>query len=249
MTIPTPLSEEEMSCYLELCAEYLLPALNKDQFEHIPDNRTKQLGQELQYRSGRCLAAYMQFYSVGEELATAHRMLARYPWHGTEITKVQHLETTWFLVQNLCYHFKEKAKLFFNEQKRVSKIYGVEQTDWIKNVLKEIDQVMGEAIKDRGNTVHGWNSRVQETYFLSMIEVLEASPNNERDWDLGGHYEDAKFNLRMKSEKYRDCAFSILRRCFHDYNPSPTEIVTLFNELARAVLKEKRILTTRENKT
>lgn len=241
--IPT----KDFNALFDLCRPYVMRSYSEDIFAEVEDETTRRLGQQMQAVSGKALSSFVQWHGVGEELSRAHRMLNRYPWYGTEITKSQHLETTWFLTQNLCYHFKEKAKLFYNQQKEASKFFDLEEPSWLKAKLKFIDKEMGEAIRDRGNTVHGWNSKVQATYTLSAVEILQAGDSEKKDWDIRGHYADAKWQLRYDAKRYRDCAFQVLKECFFSHQPTPNRIVQKHNEICDAVFSGNSRLVAKEN--
>ncbi len=238
--------QEEAIAFLRDCAKHVIPGNNNGNFAEVNDPQTQRLANAVENRVCNAVGAFMQFNGVAEELATACKMLKRYPWHGTEISKSSHLEMTWFLVQNLCYHFKEKTKLYYNNQKLAAQILGLSTPSWLKEELRLIDSEMGKAIRDRGNTVHGWNTRESSIYTFSMVELLVESGESSRDWDLKSHYSDAKFFLGLKAQKYRDQANAIMWRCFREHSPTPVTIVRRFNELADAVLNENALLESKE---
>ncbi|WP_164657869.1 hypothetical protein [Tropicibacter sp. Alg240-R139] len=240
-------SQKDSIDFLNDCAEFVLPGSKKSNFEAMEHSDTKLLAKNLEQRVGSSVGAFMQFNGVPEELATACKMLKRYPWHGTDISKSSHLEMTWFLVQNLCYHFKEKTKLYFNNQKSAALILRLPEPMWLKAELKLIDDIMGKAIKDRGNTVHGWNTTENSIYTYSLVETIVEAGEESGDWDLKSHYRDAKFFLGWKARKYRDHAYGLMWRCFRDHSPTPPTLVRRFNELTDAVLNKGALLTQKEN--
>jgi hypothetical protein len=85
---------------------------------------TQRLMYQVSDRAAMVSKSLIELHTVVDDLRFALKMLSRYPWHGTDISKIKHFELTWFLFQNLCYKFREKLKLYHNCQKRLGLLLG-----------------------------------------------------------------------------------------------------------------------------
>ncbi|WP_284164445.1 hypothetical protein [Frigidibacter sp. SD6-1] len=206
------------------------------------DEKTRELGEYLVSRTSTFLSALTQLGGVVEDMEIVEKMLRRYPWHGTPITKTKHLELHWFLFQNLCYSFKEKLKLCYNAQKDAARFLDVEQPTWLKPELRVVEIELGKAIADRGNTVHSWNVRTEDIDLFSMIELFQEfrSMGEKLDLpegfaDIRGHYFDAKWRLREKSRRMEREARKLFLRIIEFHPPRPHLLLEKFNSVVAGV--------------
>lgn len=99
------------------------------------------------------LSLYFQIHSIIEATEKCQRMQRRYPWHGTDISKAEHLEFVWHAFTNQCYMFKERCKMFLNVMNRLRRAFGDPEVQ-VRAVLKDIDKRVGEYIRFRGRHIH-----------------------------------------------------------------------------------------------
>ncbi len=210
--------------------EILLFAIDSDKSEKF-DRRTDQALFYLASTACQMLKGVLELRATLEDLIMARRMLKRYPWHGTEISKVKHIELTWFLFQNLCYKFKEKLKLCFNAQKRLSSFLKIEPPTWLKAELKVADIALGSTIRARGNTVHNWDVKHSSIDWLNTVTNFEFAKAQGEDvalsemlLDVDGHYRSAKLDLRNETEEMERAAIAITLRILTFHAPTPKNL-------------------------
>lgn len=196
------------------------------------DEKARQALSELSIRAGGMLKSVFELHGSLEDLVLARRMLNRYPWHRTEISKVKHFELTWFLFENLCYKFKEKLKLCFNSQKMLCNFIGEQPPSWLKAELRVVDQAFGPAIKARGNTVHSWDERQPAIDWLGTVSFLKTAKDQGEDvelpqgfFDLDGHYRDAKRELRSDTKAMEDAGIALMGRILQFHMPTPKKLL------------------------
>lgn len=203
---------------------------------------TRELTEMIVGRAQNCLAALVQLGGTLEDMQTAYKIVSKYPWHGTEITKVQHLELTWFLFQNLCYKFREKIKLYFNSSKTICETLGIDTPTWLKKELKKTEKVFQREIRDRGNTVHSWNAKNSDIDFFSLASQLHSAHVAGENVDLpegfldvAGHYKDAKRALRERAKELILSAEATFCAILESYTPTPEVILDKVNAVIDGV--------------
>lgn len=230
--------------YRELLLSHpeILTALHRNPVSKDAEERAGRAASELVSRSSRLLASIVQLGCVVEDMEATVRMLSRYPWHKTKVTKVKHLELTWFLFQNLCYKYKEKLKLCFNMQKAVAAGLGFPKPDWIKDELRLVDKALGVEIRHRGGSVHSWNTKQPDLDFFSAVSILSMMRDSgssvnlpEGFFDVSGHYADAKWILRGKARKMTKETEQIFFRVLEDHDPRPSELINCISNLLEKV--------------
>lgn len=215
---------------VQASAVHLIPSLKDSYFGDISDPGTRRAIELLTKRVSNSVSSAVQASGVVEQLDVARRMLRRYPWHGTSITKSNHLELTWLIVQNLCYHFKEKLKLMFNELSLACKLFSITNPAWLKDELREVDQVYGQAIRDRGNTVHGWDQRNDDLFTFQLVELAQQLGLEKDDRRLSDFHGEAKWMMHRKASSYVVAGRRIFLRCL-THPPSPLLVVQEYNKL------------------
>ncbi|UOA25848.1 hypothetical protein DSM107133_00536 [Pseudosulfitobacter sp. DSM 107133] len=192
-------------------------------------------------KAGLSLSAIIQLGTVYNELNVSYQMLSRYPWHGTRISKIEHLELTWFLFQNLCYKFKEKVKLCFNSQKLACASLKLEQPNWIKDELRIIERKFSKEIQDRGNSVHSWTVRdpslevLATASFLDEIRLMGVEfeiPTGLEDVDK--HYRRSKEFLKWRASSSIKVAESTLINILEKKSVKPIDVVLRLKQLISA---------------
>ena len=139
------------------------------------DPETSRLLRLVAGRAGAMLAALAQTNSVIEGMEKTMLMLRSFPWRGKAISRTEHLDLHWFLLENLTYTFKEKIKLVFDHKRSAADILGLPRPAWIKSELSIIDRTMGQYIRNRGNTVHSWNVKNPIIDFFGMVEFFSSN--------------------------------------------------------------------------
>ena len=212
-------------------------------FDHFEgDAETLRMMRYLVGHSVAVLKSLSEVHRVLIDMATVRQMISRYPWHGTPVTKLKHVELTWFLFQNLCYKFKEKLKLYHKYQKILATVHSQEPGGWLKAELKLLDKAMGEAIRGRGNSVHSWDEQVptiEKFSFIHMAVEMRASGADldlpEGFFDISGHYSDAKWMLKSDADRMIRDAFHVFERVVAMHGPTPVKLLQSTNEVISLV--------------
>lgn len=188
------------------------------------------------------LSAINQLGNVYNELNVSYRMLSRYPWHGTRISKIEHLELTWFLFQNLCYKFKEKLKLCFNSQKSACALLKLEQPNWIRDELRIIERKFSKEIQDRGNSVHSWTVRDPSLEVLATASLFDEIRLMGEEFeipvgleDVDKHYRRSKEFLKWRASSSIKVAESTLINILENKSVKPIDVVLRLKQIISAV--------------
>lgn len=206
------------------------------------DEETKKLMLMVGDRAASLSKALIELHTVLDDLRIALKMIGRYPWHGTEISKLKHFELTWFLFQNLCYKYREKLKLYHNCQKALALNLAYDPPGWLKAELKLVEKALGPAIRDRGNTVHGWDVRQSSIDWFGTVHLFNSIKEQGEELelpegflDVAGHYRDAKWELKSEARKLIADAEQILLRLLTFHAPLPSMLLKKSTELLNAV--------------
>lgn len=211
---------------------------------------TQRLMFQVSDRAAMVSKSLIELHTVVDDLRFALKMLSRYPWHGTDISKIKHFELTWFLFQNLCYKFREKLKLYHNCQKRLGLLLDRGEPGWLKAELKVVEKALGPAIRDRGNTVHGWDVRQSSIDWFGTIHFMNSLKEYGEDLelpdgfqDVAGHYRDAKSELKNEARKLISDAEGILLRVLKLHAPLPVVLLGDAQALLVAVEEGRELIS------
>lgn len=229
-----------MNEFVLAATRFIVPSVVHNAFEGCDEAATRDLILRATTVVGNFVGSVAQTNGVIEHLAIADKMLNRYAWHGTTVSRSDHLELTWLLVQNLCYLFKEKLKLFFNQQKRASLLLGLPQPAWLTTELKNVEKVYGAEIRNRGNTAHNWNQKNDDLDQFFLMEALHKIDRDRCGDELRDFYFETKAVMRSRSKVYAAEGRSIFLRCMA-YEPRPISLIERFNDLAEAVRQGHRL--------
>jgi len=118
--------------------------------------------------------AYFSIVSINSVISDVEmcaRMIGRYPWHGTDISKGDHFEFVWSNFTNHCYIFEERTKQLGKHFNEVAKIFNRDKINvgpWIKKINKEI----GEHIAFRGAHIHVWSRNYEGYEHFKLIDSV-----------------------------------------------------------------------------
>lgn len=123
-------------------------------------------------RLANAVIRLVQLQSVCEHTYKCRRMARRYPWAKTPISQSDHLYFVWFNFTNHCYLFRERTKLFANDYNSLRSIFGQDKKN-VKQYLDEIDGLLAEHIKHRGQHVHEYHNDHISYSNLGLVELVE----------------------------------------------------------------------------
>ncbi len=199
------------------------------------------------------LSALVQVAGTVDDMRAVCAMLGKYPWDEKKVSRSKHLELSWFLFQNLCYKFKEKTKLVYNCQNQISRLLGIEEAQWLRSELKNVERTLGGHIQDRGNTVHKWNVKHKDIDFLSMVELMRSFKQAGQElelpdgfFDLVGHYNDARYLLLDTAKVALADAESCLERILVNHEPRPKSIIQKAEETVGLIIRGEIVLQKKE---
>lgn len=179
-------------------------------------------------------------YSVLSDVEICAKMINRYPWHGTKISKSEHFSFVWSSFVNHCYIFEARTKQIGKHLNDLSKHYGgdsIKAGKWIKKIDKEI----GEHTAFRGAHVHVW-SRVYKNleHFALMDSVATMDKKYQSDEYrslLKWKYGETKNNLKNEILNTRKKMIKILL----ELEPDPIDLILRYCLAFDKLLEENEI--------
>ena len=158
-------------------------------------------------------------HSVISDVEMCAKMISRYPWHGTTISKGDHFEFVWSNFTHHCYIFEERTKQLWKHYNELSEYIGDENINvgpWVKQIKKEL----GEHIAFRGAHLHEWSRHYEGYEFFKLIDLL--TPFDEKyKWPQKYLYKETKTNLKNEILNTRDKMVKILV----NLEPDPIEYI------------------------
>lgn len=141
------------------------------QFDDISDVESRKALEATCFLLHEALKALLELNSVYDDIVIALQMGRRFPWHGYEIRKSDHLKFIWFQHVNLCYLFEEKLKLVRNALGRVETILDHDfEMVHLSLMQKNVKKILGRHIRSRGQTFHEWYQHQESLRDYRMFE-------------------------------------------------------------------------------
>lgn len=137
----------------------------------------------IHYQLSNCLKALSELNAAYDDLIVCYRVAASYPWENDEVTRHQHLNLAWSHFVNLCYLFEEKFKLVGKHFNVATAIFSIKNGSIdIRGGVREIQRLLGEHIRRRGQHVHQWNATHQAVKDFRLFETLRSAGQWPDDW-------------------------------------------------------------------
>ena len=163
-------------------------------------------------------------HAVISDVEMCARMINRYPWHGTTISRGNHFEFVWSNFTNHCYIFEERTKQLGKHYNKLPQYFGGEKINvgpWVTLIKKEL----GEHIAFRGAHLHQWSRNYEGYEFFNMVDLV--APFDEKyKWAQKSLYRETKNHLKDEILATRDKMLNIL------LNLKPDPIAYILKDLA-----------------
>lgn len=121
---------------------------------------------------------YVQAQAIIEDTWKLYFMVRKYPWHGTKITKPDHLHFVWLSFTHHCYLFEERMKKFYSDWSILREQVGESPVDGGDHITR-ISKRLNEYIKHRGIHTHQWNITHNSYRPYEIVSFLHENTDDE----------------------------------------------------------------------
>ena len=166
------------------------------------------------------LHAILALYSCVDRFAVFKSMFSRYPWRGT-ISKVAHLESTFYLLAHETYILEERLKAYFTSIQEVaeSKTIVINASNIRKSILTLHKKSFGNIVRLRGSHVHKEEVAPREIKRVRLLDTLKKSENPEYKRLYNSAWKDARAEWIKNSEVASSSAQLIAATAFNLTKP------------------------------
>jgi hypothetical protein len=166
------------------------------------------------------LHAILALYSCVDRFSVFKSMFSRYPWRGT-ISKVAHLESTFYLLAHETYIFEERLKTYLASVQALakSKMIQFEVANIRKSILTLHKKSFGNIVRLRGSHVHKEEVAPREIKRVRLLDTLTLSESAEYRSLYNIAWRDARTEWIKNSEIASSSAQLIAAAAFNQTEP------------------------------
>lgn len=141
------------------------------------------------------VARYAQAQSIIEETWKLYFMARKYPWHGTPITKSDHLHFVWLSFTHHCYLFEERVKKFYADWNALRRLTNLQEVEGGSHI-KQISNRLAEYIKHRGAHTHQGNVIHNSYKTYQLVEFLQSHTDGNYEERARDFYLESKVEIK-----------------------------------------------------